>query len=56
MTTLAPTPAMDQPYRDRKRYLWLISLFVPTLGLLGPALYLLGSANVSWLWLSPRFF
>ncbi len=56
MTTLAPTPAMDQPYRDRKRYLWLISLFVPTLGLLGPALYLLVSANVSWLWLSPAFF
>lgn len=56
MTTLASPPVMDQPYRDRKRYLWLISLFVPSLGLFGPALYLLVSANVLWLCLPPLFF
>ena len=47
MDTLHPA----LPYRDRKRYLWLISLFIPTLGLLGPALYLLVSTDVLWLWL-----
>lgn len=44
------------PYRDRKRPLWLLSLFVPTLGLIGPALYLLVSPSEFWLWLSPLFF
>ena len=44
------------PYRDRKRPLWLLSLFVPILGLIGPALYLLVSPSEFWLWLSPLFF
>ena len=44
------------PYRDHKRPLWLLSLFVPTLGLIGPALYLLVSPSELWLWLSPLFF
>ena len=44
------------PYRDQKRPLWLLSLFVPTLGLIGPALYLLVSPSELWLWLSPLFF
>lgn len=44
------------PYRDRKRPLWLLSLFVPTFGLIGPALYLLVSPSELWLWLSPLFF
>jgi alkane 1-monooxygenase len=44
------------PYSDRKRPLWLLSLFVPTLGLIGPALYLLASPDEFWLWLSPLFF
>ena len=44
------------PYRDRKRPLWLLSLFVPTFGLIGPALYLLVSPSEFWLWLSPLFF
>jgi len=44
------------PYRDRKRPLWLLSLFVPTFGLIGPALYLLMSPSELWLWLSPLFF
>lgn len=50
----APVAAL--PYRDRKRPLWLLSLFVPTLGLIGPALYLLVSPSEMWLWLSPLFF
>lgn len=44
------------PYRDHKRPLWLLSLFVPILGLIGPALYLLVSPCEFWLWLSPLFF
>lgn len=44
------------PYRDHKRPLWLLSLSVPTLGLIGPALYLLVSPSELWLWLSPLFF
>jgi alkane 1-monooxygenase len=44
------------PYRDQKRPLWLLSLFVPILGLIGPALYLLVSPSEFWLWLSPLFF
>ena len=44
------------PYRDHKRPLWLLSLFVPILGLIGPALYLLVSPSEFWLWLSPLFF
>ena len=44
------------PYRDHKRPLWLLSLFVPILGLIGPALYLLVSPSELWLWLSPLFF
>ncbi|MEO4047499.1 alkane 1-monooxygenase [Pseudomonas sp. CAU 1711] len=44
------------PYRDRKRPLWLLSLFAPSLALFGPALYLLVSPDELWLWLSPLFF
>lgn len=50
------TPSTALPYRDRKRHLWLMSLFVPSLGLIGPALYLLVSPHDAWLWLSPAFF
>lgn len=44
------------PYRDRKRPLWLLSLFAPTFGLVGPALYLLVAPHELWLWLAPLFF
>jgi len=44
------------PYRDRKRPLWLLSLLVPCLGLIGPALYLLVAPHDAWLWLPPVFF
>ena len=40
----------DRPYRDRKRYAWLLSLVVPALVGAGPALYL-WSGKVWHLWL-----
>ncbi len=40
------------PYIDRKRYLWLLSLFVPLLVGFGPAL-LLWQDDVRLLWLAP---
>lgn len=43
------------PYHDRKRYLWLVSLLVPCLALVGPALYLWHSPNLLWLWIAPGF-
>ncbi len=42
-------------YRDRKRYLWLLSLLMPCLGLLGPALYVWYEPHVMWLWLVPIY-
>lgn len=42
-------------YVDRKRRLWLFSLMVPGLALVGPLLYMLVSPNVLWLWLSTIF-
>lgn len=42
-------------YQDRKRYLWIVSLFVPTSAFIGPALYL-GTHNALWLWLPLALF
>ncbi len=42
-------------YVDRKRRLWLFSLLVPCLALVGPLLYMLVSPNVMWLWISTLF-
>jgi len=42
-------------YVDRKRRLWLLSLLVPCLALVGPLLYMLVSPNVMWLWISTLF-
>ncbi|WVM89779.1 hypothetical protein UMZ34_04920 [Halopseudomonas pachastrellae] len=41
-------------YVDRKRRLWLFSLMVPGLALVGPLMYMLVSPNVLW-WLSTIF-
>ena len=41
-------------YRDRKRYLWLLSIFVPALMNAGPMLYLL-SHDVVMLWVPVAF-
>ena len=42
-------------YRDRKRPLWLVSLFVPATLFLGPLLYL-GTGNALLLWLPLAFY
>jgi len=54
-TTSAPEPIASAPYRDRKRYAWLLSLLIPTTVLVGPALMLI--AGQAWaLWIPVVFF
>ncbi|MDO8341049.1 MAG: alkane 1-monooxygenase, partial [Candidatus Woesebacteria bacterium] len=50
---MAPHPG--SPYRDRKRYAWLLSLLVPATVLIGPAL-MLASGDARALWLPAIFF
>ena len=53
--TAALAPVPPPPYKDRKRYAWLLSLLVPTTVLVGPALMLL--TGQAWaLWLPVVFF
>ena len=47
--------SVSHAYRDRQRYLWLLSIFVPALMNAGPLLYLLVSPRVLWLWLPVAF-
>lgn len=49
-TALAPAST----YRDRKRYAWLLSILVPMLAAVGPALYLL-TDEIALLWLPVAF-
>ena len=51
-TTLPPPLAA--PYRDRKRYAWLMSLLVPASVTIGPAL-LMWTGDARWLW-APNVF
>ena len=44
-----------EPYRDHKRYAWLLSLLIPTTVLIGPAL-MLNSGEAWMLWLPVVFF
>lgn len=44
-----------EPYRDHKRYAWLLSLLIPTTVLIGPAL-MLNSGQAWMLWLPVVFF
>ena len=46
---------LPQPYRDRKRYAWILSLLVPTLVGFGPLL-MVTSGDVRALWLPVAFF
>jgi alkane 1-monooxygenase len=55
MRHAATLPNAAPPYRDRKRYAWLLSLLVPCLVGLGPALMML-SDNVLALWFPVVFF
>jgi alkane 1-monooxygenase len=44
-----------QIYRDRKRYLWALSVLVPMLALVGPGLFFL-TGNALWLWAPLAFY
>ena len=44
-----------EPYRDHKRYAWLLSLLIPTTVLIGPAL-MLNSGQAWMLWIPVVFF
>ena len=50
---VAPTPA--DPYRDRKRYAWVLSLLVPVSVGFGPLL-MLSTGDARMLWLPVVFF
>ena len=54
MTTANPTvPAgSTQQWRDRKRYLWLIGLVVPSLAFIGAGMHALTGWGV-WFWIGP---
>ncbi len=54
--TLATLPAHpDDPlrYRDRKKALWLLSVFFPLLAVIGPVAYLMGHAHPLWFFVGP---
>lgn len=46
------TGVAAEPWRDRKRYLWLLGLFVPSLAFVAVGGYLL-TGNSLWLWTGP---
>ncbi|HDZ55017.1 MAG TPA: alkane 1-monooxygenase [Pseudomonas xinjiangensis] len=52
--TVSPTLAAEA-YVDRKRHLWMFSLMVPGLALVGPLMYVLVSPSIGWLWISTIF-
>ena len=51
----ASSPAQVTPYRDRKRYAWLLSLLVPCAVGIGPAL-MMASGDPRSLWIPVAFF
>jgi alkane 1-monooxygenase len=55
MRHAATLPNAAPPYRDRKRYAWLLSLLVPCLVGLGPALMMLSDSMLA-LWFPVVFF
>ncbi|MEI6802044.1 MAG: alkane 1-monooxygenase [Burkholderiales bacterium] len=54
-TTLAPAAPPSAPYRDRKRYAWLLSLLVPCSVGIGPAM-MVATGNPAALWIPVAFF
>lgn len=44
------------PYRDRKRYAWLLSVIAPAAVVIGPVAYLLGYTSPLWFFFSLAFF
>lgn len=55
MSQTAPTPQVLEPYRDRKRYAWVLSVLVPCLVGFGPLL-MVTSGDVRALWIPVVFF
>jgi alkane 1-monooxygenase len=55
MSAQATTPQAQEPYRDPKRYAWILSLLVPCTVAIGPLLVLLTGAYWT-LWLPVVFF
>ncbi len=55
MEHISPLPAPAPPYRDRKRYAWLLSVLVPCTVAIGPAL-MLASNDPRALWIPVAFF
>ena len=53
LTTASTAPPIV--YTDRKKALWLLSVFAPMLGPLGPYLYL-QTGQTQWLWVFLAFF
>ena len=54
-SALPPSSSLPEPYRDRKRYAWLLSALVPCVAGVGPVLVLLG--HDTWtLWIPVLFF
>lgn len=49
------SPPADTPYRDRKRWAWLMSIAVPMVVLIGPLL-MLRTGDARWLWAPVAFF
>ncbi len=54
-TTLTPAAPPSAPYRDRKRYAWLLSLLVPCSVGIGPAM-MVATGNPAALWIPVAFF
>ena len=48
-------PSLQEPYRDRKRYAWLVSLLVPSIVGIGPLLVML-TGDARMLWIQVAFF
>ncbi len=55
MEHISPLPAPAPPYRDHKRYAWLLSVLVPCTVAIGPAL-MLASNDPRALWIPVAFF
>ena len=56
MSSPSVTPAAGhEPYRDHKRYAWLLSLLVPSLVVFGPSLVMV-TGDARMLWLQIAFF
>lgn len=55
MNSSASVSSLPSAYVDRKRHLWLFSLLVPCIALIGPLMYIFVSPNLLWLWLPTLF-